>query len=178
MLFGALGGLAAAALYHDASPLALGAIMTAAALAATALYASWLRGKVGARGRRNRAPDIGPSGDRFGRKADRVQIGGRVRSRREAPVAGRRLGRLNWAESGLLRSPRSSPQSRRSIPLRARSSLHSPKHCAKRSTSACASAISGISGVGESLRARPRARRPLRQAGRRLVELANGNRSS
>jgi DHA1 family bicyclomycin/chloramphenicol resistance-like MFS transporter len=47
MLFGALGGLAAAALYHDASPLALGAIMTAAALAAAALYALWLRGKVG-----------------------------------------------------------------------------------------------------------------------------------
>jgi len=48
MLFGALGGLAAAALYHDASPLALGAIMSAAALAAAALYAFWLRGKVGA----------------------------------------------------------------------------------------------------------------------------------
>ena len=47
MLFGALGGLAAAALYHDASPLALGAIMSAAALAAAALYALWLRGKVG-----------------------------------------------------------------------------------------------------------------------------------
>ena len=48
MLFGALGGVAAAALYHDASPLALGAIMSAAALAAAALYAFWLRGKVGA----------------------------------------------------------------------------------------------------------------------------------
>ncbi len=48
MLFGALGGVAAAALYRDASPLALGAIMTAAALAAAALYAFWLRGKVGA----------------------------------------------------------------------------------------------------------------------------------
>jgi MFS transporter, DHA1 family, multidrug resistance protein len=48
MLFGALGGLAAAALYHDSSPLALGAIMTAAALAAATLYAFWLRGKVGA----------------------------------------------------------------------------------------------------------------------------------
>ncbi len=48
MLFGALGGVAAAALYHDASPVALGAIMTAAALAAAALYAFWLRGKVGA----------------------------------------------------------------------------------------------------------------------------------
>src|SRR5271155_4188322 len=48
MLFGALGGVAAAALYHDASPLALGAIMSAAALAAAALYAFWLREKVGA----------------------------------------------------------------------------------------------------------------------------------
>src|SRR5271169_1064510 len=47
MLFGALGGLAAAALYHDASPVALAAIMSAAALAAAALYALWLRGKVG-----------------------------------------------------------------------------------------------------------------------------------
>jgi MFS transporter, DHA1 family, multidrug resistance protein len=48
MLFGALGGLVAAALYRDASPLALGAIMSAAAVSATALYAFWLRGKVGA----------------------------------------------------------------------------------------------------------------------------------
>src|SRR5271170_4390465 len=48
MLFGALGGVAAAALYHDASPLALGAIMSVAALAAAALYAFWLREKVGA----------------------------------------------------------------------------------------------------------------------------------
>ena len=47
MLFGALGGVAAAALYHDASPLALGAIMSAAALGAAGLYAFWLRGKVG-----------------------------------------------------------------------------------------------------------------------------------
>jgi DHA1 family bicyclomycin/chloramphenicol resistance-like MFS transporter len=46
MLFGALGGVLAAALYRDASPLALGAIMSAAALAAAALYAFWLRGKV------------------------------------------------------------------------------------------------------------------------------------
>ena len=46
MLFGALGGVIAAALYRDASPLALGAIMSAAALAAAALYAFWLRGKV------------------------------------------------------------------------------------------------------------------------------------
>jgi MFS transporter, DHA1 family, multidrug resistance protein len=48
MLFGALGGVAAAALYRDASPLALAAIMSVAALAAAALYALWLRGKVGA----------------------------------------------------------------------------------------------------------------------------------
>jgi MFS transporter, DHA1 family, multidrug resistance protein len=46
MLFGALGGVASAALYRDASPTALGAIMSAAALSATALYAFWLRKKV------------------------------------------------------------------------------------------------------------------------------------
>ena len=46
MLFGALGGVASAALYRDASPTALGAIMTAAALSASALYAFWLRRKV------------------------------------------------------------------------------------------------------------------------------------
>jgi hypothetical protein len=46
MLFGALGGMIAAALYRDASPLALGAIMSAAALTAAALYAFRLRGKI------------------------------------------------------------------------------------------------------------------------------------
>jgi hypothetical protein len=46
MLFGALGGLAAAALYRDASPTALGVIMSSAALTGCALYAFWLRGKV------------------------------------------------------------------------------------------------------------------------------------
>ena len=46
MLFGAAGGLAAAALYRDASPTALGAIMSASALAGGALYAIWLRGRV------------------------------------------------------------------------------------------------------------------------------------
>ena len=46
MLFGALGGVAAAALYRDASPTALGAIMSASALAGSALYALWLRRKV------------------------------------------------------------------------------------------------------------------------------------
>jgi MFS transporter, DHA1 family, multidrug resistance protein len=46
MLFGALGGVASAALYRHASPTALGAIMSAAALSASALYAFWLRRKV------------------------------------------------------------------------------------------------------------------------------------
>ncbi|HEY1453228.1 MAG TPA: Bcr/CflA family efflux MFS transporter [Roseiarcus sp.] len=48
MLFGAIGGLAAAALYANASPVALGVIMSGGAVAAAALYALWLRGKVGA----------------------------------------------------------------------------------------------------------------------------------
>jgi len=43
--FGALGGVIAAALYGDASPLALGAIMSAAALTA-ALYAFRLSGRI------------------------------------------------------------------------------------------------------------------------------------
>ena len=46
MLFGAFGGLAAAALYRDSSPTALGAIMSASALAGSGLYAFWLRGRV------------------------------------------------------------------------------------------------------------------------------------
>jgi DHA1 family bicyclomycin/chloramphenicol resistance-like MFS transporter len=46
MLFGALGGVASAALYRDASPTALGAIMSAVALSASALYAFWLRKRV------------------------------------------------------------------------------------------------------------------------------------
>jgi DHA1 family bicyclomycin/chloramphenicol resistance-like MFS transporter len=46
MLFGALGGVTAAALYRDASPTALGAIMSVAALSAGALYAFWLRRRV------------------------------------------------------------------------------------------------------------------------------------
>jgi len=48
MLFGALGGVAGAALYANASPVAVGAIMSGGALAAAALYALWLRGRVGA----------------------------------------------------------------------------------------------------------------------------------
>ena len=46
MLFGALGGVTAAALYRDASPTAVGAIMSASTLAGAALYAFWLREKV------------------------------------------------------------------------------------------------------------------------------------
>ncbi len=46
MLFGALGGTAAAALYRDASPTGIGAVMSGAALTAVALYAFWLRPKV------------------------------------------------------------------------------------------------------------------------------------
>jgi MFS transporter, DHA1 family, multidrug resistance protein len=46
MLFGALGGVTAAALYRDASPTAVGAIMSASALAGGALYIFWLRKKV------------------------------------------------------------------------------------------------------------------------------------
>jgi MFS transporter, DHA1 family, multidrug resistance protein len=46
MLFGALGGVIAAALYRNASPVSIGAVMSVAALAAAALYVFWLRGKV------------------------------------------------------------------------------------------------------------------------------------
>jgi MFS transporter, DHA1 family, multidrug resistance protein len=46
MLFGALGGLASAALYRNASPTSLGAIMSVSALTGAALYAFWLRAKV------------------------------------------------------------------------------------------------------------------------------------
>jgi MFS transporter, DHA1 family, multidrug resistance protein len=46
MLFGALGGALAATLYRDASPLSIGAVMSAASLTAAALYAFWLRGKM------------------------------------------------------------------------------------------------------------------------------------
>jgi DHA1 family bicyclomycin/chloramphenicol resistance-like MFS transporter len=46
MLFGALGGVTAAALYQSASPTALGAIMSAAAVSAGALYTFWLRQRV------------------------------------------------------------------------------------------------------------------------------------
>ena len=46
MLFGALGGAVAAALYRDGSPLAIGLVMSAGALAAAALYGFWLRPRV------------------------------------------------------------------------------------------------------------------------------------
>jgi MFS transporter, DHA1 family, multidrug resistance protein len=46
MLFGALGGVTSAALYRDASPTALGAIMSAAALSGAVLYVFWLRKRV------------------------------------------------------------------------------------------------------------------------------------
>ena len=46
MLFGALGGVTSAALYRNASPTALGAIMSAAALSGGALYVFWLRKRV------------------------------------------------------------------------------------------------------------------------------------
>ena len=56
MLFGALGGVTAAALYRDASPTALGAIMSAAALSGGTLYAFWLRKTV-----EGEAPTAAPS---------------------------------------------------------------------------------------------------------------------
>jgi MFS transporter, DHA1 family, multidrug resistance protein len=43
MLFGALGGAAAAALYRHASPMAIGVVMSFGALSAAALYFLWLR---------------------------------------------------------------------------------------------------------------------------------------
>jgi DHA1 family bicyclomycin/chloramphenicol resistance-like MFS transporter len=43
MLLGALGGALGAALYRDASPLGIAAVMTGAALIAAALYALALR---------------------------------------------------------------------------------------------------------------------------------------
>ena len=46
MLFGALGGAIAAALYHDASPLAIGIVMSAGGLSAILVYVLWLRPEV------------------------------------------------------------------------------------------------------------------------------------
>ncbi|MBV9288036.1 MAG: multidrug effflux MFS transporter [Hyphomicrobiales bacterium] len=47
MVCGALGGVIAAAIYHDASPLSIGLVMSAGSLASAALYAFWLRPGVG-----------------------------------------------------------------------------------------------------------------------------------
>jgi DHA1 family bicyclomycin/chloramphenicol resistance-like MFS transporter len=46
MMFGAIGGSVAAALYHDASPLAVAEVMSVSALSACALYFLWLRPRV------------------------------------------------------------------------------------------------------------------------------------
>ncbi len=46
MLFGALGGMVAAALYRDGSPLSIGIVMSAGAICAVSLYFGWLRTKV------------------------------------------------------------------------------------------------------------------------------------
>ena len=46
MLFGAVGGVVAAALYRDGSPLSIGLVMSAGALGALILYALWLRPRV------------------------------------------------------------------------------------------------------------------------------------
>lgn len=46
MLFGAIGGLAAAALYRDGSPLSIGLVMAVGAICALALYRIWLRPRV------------------------------------------------------------------------------------------------------------------------------------
>jgi DHA1 family bicyclomycin/chloramphenicol resistance-like MFS transporter len=46
MLFGAVGGSVAAALYRDGSPLAVGLLMSVGSLAGVAIYAIWLRSDV------------------------------------------------------------------------------------------------------------------------------------
>jgi MFS transporter, DHA1 family, multidrug resistance protein len=46
MLFGALGGMVAATIYRDGSPLAIGLVMSAGSLVAAAIYAVWLRSAV------------------------------------------------------------------------------------------------------------------------------------
>ncbi len=46
MLFGALGGALGAALYRNASPLGIAAVMTGAATLAGALYVLWLRPRI------------------------------------------------------------------------------------------------------------------------------------
>ena len=46
MLFGAVGGMAAAALYRDGSPLSIGLVMGVGAISAVALYFGWLRRRI------------------------------------------------------------------------------------------------------------------------------------
>ena len=46
MLFGAVGGMVAAALYRDGSPLSIGLVMGVGAICALALYGLWLRPRV------------------------------------------------------------------------------------------------------------------------------------
>jgi DHA1 family bicyclomycin/chloramphenicol resistance-like MFS transporter len=46
MLFGAVGGMAAAALYRDGSPLSIGLVMGVGAIWALALYFGWLRRRI------------------------------------------------------------------------------------------------------------------------------------
>jgi hypothetical protein len=46
MLFGAVGGSLAAALYRDSSPLAIGFVMCAGGFAAGLIYLLWLRPSV------------------------------------------------------------------------------------------------------------------------------------
>jgi MFS transporter, DHA1 family, multidrug resistance protein len=46
MLFGAVGGMAAAALYRDGSPLSIGLVMGIGAICALALYFCWLRSRI------------------------------------------------------------------------------------------------------------------------------------
>jgi DHA1 family bicyclomycin/chloramphenicol resistance-like MFS transporter len=46
MLFGAVGGVVAAALYRDGSPLSIGLVMCVGALSALTLYFGWLRSRI------------------------------------------------------------------------------------------------------------------------------------
>src|SRR5271166_4005492 len=74
------------------------------------------------------------------------------RSRRIADEADLGLERLNWADSGptWVASGRTGVQPKAVFAWRAGNQLHCPKQTyGSRDSSACASAISGISGVGE-----------------------------
>ena len=101
-------------------------------------------------GRPSRNSNGGMGSVRFGRPSrnDRYLREADDRSRR---VADRGLGRLNWADSARtgIAPGRTGVRAFAAIRLRARSTLHRPKRpYAKRFISACASAISGICGVG------------------------------